>query len=557
MVLSMSNKVISIEIGLHITRICEVEYKKKSPKVYQCISFPTPEDTYEDGFIRNKEKFVEAAKEKIVEAKMKSTRVVFTIASTKIANREIVIPYVRENRIKDIIETNATDYFPVEISEYTITYGILEKIIDGKEKKLRISVLAAPNQLIKNYYSVAKMLGYQVEAVDYIGNSTFQVFKKQVGNETGLIAQIQEDSTLLSIIEGGILTFQRTIQYGTSSITNTLVNGEYYEVSNDNEALQLLSSKGLINRQFESHLEETAAITLECPKEYSGNGLENAARQELTESLYLLVNNIIRVLDYYLSRNEEKKIHTMYLTGQGIKIKGLSELLSNETGIHTEKIKTLYGVTFGKDVNLKAENQGDYLSCIGAAVNPINFIPKDYLITVERKSTVHLRRVLLGGTVAISFIFLLTAFIGYRTELLEKDGLEAQIKELAEAEQIYKSHKEAKNQYSSIKAMYDLTRGNNEQLNTLIAELEEKLPSKSNINTMNITDDQISLNIKTSSKTEAAKVLIQLKSIASLAEVKTESITEQRDENGSITVEFTVSAKYKDNFTEGDQDGDN
>lgn len=553
----MSNRVISIEIGLYITRICEVEYKKKNPKVYQCISFQTPEDTYEDGFIRNKEKFVEAAKDKIVEAKMKSTRVVFTIASTKIANREIVIPYVRENRIKDIIETNAMDYFPVEISEYTITYGVLEKIINGKEKKLRISVLAAPNQLIKNYYSVAKMLGYQVEAVDYIGNSIFQVCKKQGGTETGLIAQIQEDSTLLSILEGGVLTFQRTIQYGTNSITNTLVNSEYYDVNNDNEALQLLSSNALINRQFESHVEETAAITLEYSKDYTVSTLENTARQELTESLYLLVNNIIRVLDYYLSRNEEKKIHTMYLTGQGTQIKGLSKLLSNETGIRAEKIKTLNGVTFDKNVDLKDENQGDYLSCIGSAMNPINFMPKDYLITVERKSTVHLRRVLLGGSVAISIIFVLTAYIGYRTEKLEKDRQEAQIKELAEAEQIYKNHKEAKNQYISLQAMYDETLGN-EHLNSFITELEEKLPSKSNINTMNIADNQISLNIKASSKTEAAKVLAQLKTIDALTEVNTGSITEQRDENGSITtVEFTVSAKYNDGFTKEDKDGDN
>ena len=553
----MSNRVISIEIGLHTTKICEVEYKKKNPRVYQCISFPTPEDTYEDGFIRNKEKFVEAAKEKIAEAKMKSTRVVFTIASTKIANREIVIPDVKEKRIKDIIETNATDYFPVEISEYTITYGILEKIINGKEKTLRISVLAAPNQLIKNYYSVAKMFGFQVEAVDYIGNSTFQICKKQGETETGLIAQIQEESTLLSIIEGGILTFQRTIQYGTNSITNTLVNSENYNVNNDNEALQLLSGNGLINKQFESHAEDTAAITLENPKAYSGRELENAARQELTESLYPLVNNIIRVLDYYLSRNEDKKIHTMYLTGQGTRIKGLSELLSNETGIHTEKIKTLDGVNFDKNINLKAENQGDYLSCIGAAMNPINFIPKDYLSTVEKKSTVHLRRVLLGGSVAVSFIFILTAYIGYRTEQLEKAGLIAQINELAEAEQIYNNHKEAKSQYSSVKTMYDYTRGNNEQLNSLITELEEKLPSKTNINAMNITDNQISLNIKSSSKTEAAKVLTQLKTIDYITEVKTESITEQRDENGSITVEFTVAAKYNDNFTKGDKNGDN
>ena len=47
----MGKKVLSIEIGLHTTRVCEVEAGKKNPHVYNCISFDTPENIVEVGFI--------------------------------------------------------------------------------------------------------------------------------------------------------------------------------------------------------------------------------------------------------------------------------------------------------------------------------------------------------------------------------------------------------------------------------------------------------------------------------------------------------------------------
>ncbi|NLZ82851.1 MAG: pilus assembly protein PilM, partial [Clostridiales bacterium] len=509
-----------------------------------------------DGFIRNKEKFVEVTREKILEANIKSKKVVFTVASTKIANREVTIPFVKFKRIKDIIDANASEYFPVEISEYTIAYNVLDKIVDETGKQLIISVLAAPNQLIKNYYSVAELLGYEVEAIDYLGNSIVQSCKRQVGTGIDMIVQVQEESTLLSILEGGVLTLQRTIQHGTESIINTLMNSEYYHVRDEEEALHLLTSNALINRGFLYSQDEVAATIVDYPQEDDYYTRQQIGKKELTESLFNLINNITRVLDYYSSKNGDKKIVTIYLTGQGSKIKGLDDLLNNETGIQVEKIDTLYGVTFSRDINMRNENQGDFLACIGATMNPLNFMPKEYLKTVEKQSLIHTRRVALIGSIVFSGILVLTAYLGYKTEAMEHERLEAQISQLAEASELYEMHKDVKGKYTSIKTMYEVTTGHNDQLTALIKELEYKLPSDCNVVAMNITDTDISLNINTSSKTIVAKVLTQLKTIESLTQVSTANITETRDEGGNVTVSVTVSAQYQ-SIVEEDTDGNN
>ena len=196
-----NNRVISIEIGNVFTRVCELDYKKKNPHVYNCFRFNTPENTFDDGYIRDKEGFVNVVKEKLQDNNIQTTKVVFSVASSKIANREILIPQIKENKIQEIIDLNSTEYFPVDISEYIINYKVLEKISNEDEKKLRLLVLAAPNNLIKNYYSIAEMLGLEIVAIDYIGNSSFQTAKRQVGQGVNLVVQINEDTSALPTIE--------------------------------------------------------------------------------------------------------------------------------------------------------------------------------------------------------------------------------------------------------------------------------------------------------------------------------------------------------------------
>ncbi|HEX3021310.1 MAG TPA: pilus assembly protein PilM, partial [Lachnospiraceae bacterium] len=177
----MAKRVLSIDIGLMKTKICEMDYGKKNPQVYRCITFDTPSNVIEDGYIRDMENFAIAMKEKIAGAQIKVTDVVFTIASTKIANREVTVPLVKENRIQAVVDAGAQEYFPVDVSKYIISYSVLERISTKEERKLKLLLLAVPSNMVENYYEFAKMLDLHIVAMDYIGNSAFQIIKRQVG----------------------------------------------------------------------------------------------------------------------------------------------------------------------------------------------------------------------------------------------------------------------------------------------------------------------------------------------------------------------------------------
>ena len=124
----MAGKAISIEIGYSLTRVCEVDYKAKTHRVYKHFTISTAEGVINDGVLTPPPEYVEALGKALAENKIKAKQVVFSITSGRIASREVTIPFVKENRIADVVNANASDYFPVDLSQYQLAYSILGKV---------------------------------------------------------------------------------------------------------------------------------------------------------------------------------------------------------------------------------------------------------------------------------------------------------------------------------------------------------------------------------------------------------------------------------------------
>ena len=90
--------------------------------------------SYDDGYLKNIDALATIIRDKIKEADIRSKRLVFSLMSSKIANREVIIPLVKKEHIQEVVMANVEEYFPMNISEHSITYSILEKINLRKRK---------------------------------------------------------------------------------------------------------------------------------------------------------------------------------------------------------------------------------------------------------------------------------------------------------------------------------------------------------------------------------------------------------------------------------------
>lgn len=570
----MAGKVISIEIGYSLTRICETDYKSKTHKVYKSFTVPTPDGVLNDGALMISQEYVDMLKKALTENKVKTRQVMFTITSAKIASREVVIPFVKENRIGDVVNANASDYFPVDLSQYQLAYSILGVIGESKgTQQYKLLVMAAPTALLSGYYDLAKALKLELAAIDYAGNSIYQVVREDCVQGNNLIVKIDERSTLVMVVRNGVLSFTRNVSYGVDEALEAVMESRQWgDIQDLSQALQVLESNDcvVLPQRATAQESETSETVMQVAEVSETTTEENAAtagaepevtpetraKQAVTEALQPLTGGIARVIDYYISHNGNATIDRVLITGLGANVRGLADLLSREINHPIEILRQTAGWNLEK--SFKQEYYGEYIACVGAAVAPLGFKKEADKgkgsksksgksgMAVNGKAIAY---TLLIAGVIVAIVLAVIPTVRYIGLMKDNVELRARSAELEEIIPIYNEYVSTKAEYSLASAMYGVTENRNEELVEFLEELEDKLPEDVKVISFTSTIDGIAINMKVSTKSEAAVAIEQLRTFESLipTSVTVNSVVEDIDEEtGAASVTFSVAAIYRD-----------
>lgn len=522
--MASNNKVLTIDITNESITITEVTAsEKKTSTVHNAIIFETPEDAYEDGFIRDKERIAEAIKSQLAANGITNKNAIFVLTSTKIVNREVLVPFVKENKIKGIINANSSEYFPVNIEDYTVSHSVLEAVTDEENnKQLRVLAVAAPTSMVRSYYEVAALAGLKVVALDYIGNAMLQLIKTQTSeNMTTMVIQLGSESTVLNIVKGDILLLQRTVPYGTNVVVNEVMDAKGVDATT---AMTLLQNERLITVDFD----------------------DNA----ITGSFRYLINNIGRVMDFFASKNPDKPIDDVFLTGDGALIKGIDGLFKVQLNVSTRVMDSLFNIKFDPKIDLKIYNPVYLMVPIGAAFAPMGFTISEGGASGKKEGQMDttplvvafliLAVLVAGGLTAVSFVLKNQA----QTEL---DDVNKKIASIQDIETIVKDYENAESVYVDAMSMYSYTKNLNENVVTFITALEEKMPKGTDITAFESDSTGVSISGTAAEYDDIAGLAISLKEIDCIDNSFIGSITENVDEDtGKITYDFTVTCIYVD-----------
>ncbi|QHQ61956.1 pilus assembly protein PilM [Anaerocolumna sedimenticola] len=536
-------KVLSIEIGLNTTRLCLIETGKKNTRIYHACVFDTPEDSFEDGYIKNAAALADIIKNKLSETKIRTRNVIFTISSSKIAHREVIIPLVKESKIPVIITAGIEDYFPIDISEYNVTYTILEKVKLEKEKHYRLLVLAVQNNLILSYYELAKLLNLKIKALDYSGNSIFQMVRKQVNSGINMFIQINKQDTLINILRDDILVLQRTVSYGYEAVLDAITENTLFEAETEAQAVTMLTMKDILYTRFGNQMDEIVSTTA-ASEEYVNRYELISAREDVTDTLHYLINNILRVMDYFTSKNQGERIQSIYITGSGAGFLGIDQLFTNELGYLTSKLTNLTGIQFKPDILPEGFKQSDFIACIGAVLNPVNIKPGHLLDKAAKRNSTLVFAVVCTLAVVISSMAAVGSDIVLKSVKDKYNRITSQIEEAKDIEEIYTENKNIQYAWITMESIEEYSYSNNENLGKLLLELQQKLPDKVIVRSFRATNLDILMDLTVDSKETAAMTLSQLKKVSLLANVKTDAVSEQMDEYGITEVNFSITANY-------------
>lgn len=564
----MAKKVISIETGIQWTKVALVDYRKKNPPVHEAFAFRTPEHAVEDGYIRDKDSLARALKEELVRRQIVEKDVVFTLSSSKVVTREVMIPYVKDNKIKGIIDAQSRDYFPMDISGYTISYSKMDVVEDDGKKQLKLLLVAIPDNLLGNYVSFSQLAGLKVETFDYIGNGCIQLMCDSFV-DNAMIIQLEEQATVISILENKKLAFQRVTPYGYGATISTVVDHPILGIDDEERAFDFLLEHNVIfNKPSMPDNGDPAQQAIDQAQ-------ADEAYEDLAESLRYHLRIANTALDYYQNQVKQEFVGNVYLVGDGSRFAGIHKLFAQELPLPLQKID------FAKIIDLRNQNgvndqkkagkkeHQDYtdpvleessntrqpraatpvgfLSVIGAAVHPLDAKPKEMQAADSKKNDLHTAYVLLAGSLLLSLLLILGSSVRQLIAHSEHRHLTDQLESLAYVQQTYDESSRVQQEEQVYVTIDDATRTKNEYLLPLIEQLEAELPSAIKVTSMQTDDNLITLNMTADRKITVGQMLLNFQNVTLLTDPSIPSMSEQTDEeSGSSEWTYTVNAYYAD-----------
>ena len=526
----MAGKLLSISLGSEIVKVCEVVHAgKRKVQVYNAIDLIIPEGLCEDGVILDAEALADAIKQGLKGEGFSAKKIIFTITSKRIANKEAIIPFCKENRIKDLIEVNAGEYFPItNLDNYTFNHSILEVIQNEGVKNYRLSVTATPNELIEQYYALAKAMGMSVEAIDYSGNSILQLLKLQTAGEgVDAVLQVGGEHTVVNIMNGATLVMQRSVPYGRLALVDAVSSSR--GISED-EADQVLME------------EDLGGLIARYP--------------DVADVVRSMISSVGRILEFYRARNAEHPIERIYMIGDVMSVNGLAELVDGEFDQEVSIVDRLRGVEVKNHHVLSDEIVANYLANIGAVIEPMRIS-----VAAEGKKADKAGGERLPWWILIFAAVVAAGMVGgilfvYFTNERENRMLRSQIAAIEDVGALQARYEQSQADVTVMQNWYDTTKGANETLARFVADLEEVQPSAVAITKFSSNAGEVTIQGKSYGKPAIARFVIELKKLPYIENIKTEYINEAiTDYSADDSFQMTLTLKYEDPKKSEEADG--
>ena len=516
-------KLLSIVLNDNHIKIAELSEGRRGVTVYRLLTKEVPESLVSGGIIVDVRGFAEYLNSTLKYANIKTKKAVFSLPSDRIMSREVILPEMNEEKLKTALKVNASEYFPVELTDYVLSYFTISRVMeeeseseeDGEEpekkkakkkkkrsgpkkkSKLRLMVVAAPNDMVQSYYDTAKLAHLKLVSLDYIGNSVFQLTSNQIGDEPCLVIQLDEEHTVLTIYNGTVMVLQRHVDFGSTTLLQSVM--EKKNCSED-DAKEILERRQLIHNNFDDG-------------------------DELTDNLYYLVSNIKRVIEYYTGRNVEQPLELVYIIGDGSHIGGLDGLFENQLHLPVEMITALKQVTVRESAELSMKEVLRYMDNIGAVVDPVGMIPKQLEQDIRRKVEAKAYRIMILLALFLSVVIITVPATNFFSEAMETIDLQNKLLTVEDVKPILENYKQAQSRYADVGQIQALVRTDNESLSDFITIFEQLRPSNISIQSFSCSEGQVSFSALAEGKKTVARLIQQLNMIANVSEVKVSALS--------------------------------
>ncbi len=260
---------------------------------------------------QKKEKIVDAIKKGVKEADINERDVVSAVAGQSVIVRYIEMPHMSMEELAGAIRFEAEQYIPFDLANVELDYQVLEEKMEHTPDKMRILLVAAKTDLIKEHISILDGASLKPAVVDvdaFAMINAFERIKSPDKEECVALINIGHSLTNINILRGGVPYFTRDVFLAGKDITEALAKNFGLEFS---QAEKLKRERGNVTES-------------------------DAFNKALHLGMEELVGEIRLSFDYYENQATEKNISHVFLTGGTSLLPQIDKFLSESLGMTVE-----------------------------------------------------------------------------------------------------------------------------------------------------------------------------------------------------------------------------
>lgn len=311
--------VIGLDIGSSYLKVVGLKERKGGYELEHFEMLPLPPELIVEGSIIDSLRLVEAIKELLKKAKVKTKMASIGIAGhASVIIRRISLPEMSEEELVESIKFEAEQYVPFDIEDVAIDFQILGPT--DEPGQMDVMLVAVKKDIINEYTSVAGEAGLTPVVVDvnaFAISNMFEVNYEIEMDRNVALVNIGASTINLNVLKGGVSVFTRDSSLGSNLHT---------------EALQ----------------KECSISYEDAEKLKRGEPLENVspddAKSIMAPASDELANEILRSIDYFRSTSYQEDIHEVMISGGGALIAGFPNVLAEVSGLEVKVAEPLKNI---------------------------------------------------------------------------------------------------------------------------------------------------------------------------------------------------------------------
>ncbi len=318
-----SKSIVGLDIGSSSVKAVECAVRNKRVELMHVGVAPIPPEAIVQGAFLNSGAIVEAIREAIDSAGIKTRQVATAVSGHSVIVKKISLPSMTREELDESIRWEAEQYIPFDINEVNLDFQILQGA--GLEGQMDVLLVAAKKDLIDDYVHVITDAGLQPVVIDVAAFAVENAFEANYdlkGDDVVALVNIGSQVVNINIVSGGAPAFTRDVSIGGAAYTEEIQKA--LSVSWDEAERMKIGGRG------EGEAQDVV------PQE-----VEEAMRT-VTDTV---LGEITRSLDFFAATAAESRIGKVFLSGGGARVSGLDAAFQQKTNLPVERMNPLARVS--------------------------------------------------------------------------------------------------------------------------------------------------------------------------------------------------------------------